>query len=179
MNKVYIVLSRSNTIVALMVRTFTRKYYNHASIAFEKDLNKFYSFGRKNPKLLLPAGFICEGVHSGYFGLKPRTQIAVLEAELDDEKYSYLSENISEFESHRNEYRYNILGLPVALLNIPWYRPKHYTCSGFVAYCTRDVFDLGKHYSLAQPEDFYKFDFEKIYEGPAGDYHYEKQQIQC
>ena len=55
MNKVYIVLSRSNTLLAMLIRVFTGKFYNHASIAFEKDLNSFYSFGRKNPRLLLPA----------------------------------------------------------------------------------------------------------------------------
>ena len=179
MKKVYIVLSRSNTIVAHLVRTFTRKYYTHASIAFEKDLNSFYSFGRKNPKMLLPAGFINEGVNTGYFGLWPETKIRVLEIEVDDKEFYSLETNIAEFENHSEEYRYNILGLVTAYLHIKWSRPKHYTCSGFVAYCMRHIFKSNKHYSLTQPEDFYKFNFKKIYEGTAGDYHYEKQQVQC
>ena len=174
MNKVYIVLSRSNTVVAKLVRTFTHKYYTHASISFEKDLNSFYSFGRKNPKMILPAGFISEGVHTGYFGLWPQTKIQVLEMELNDEKYAALKENIAEFENNVDEYRYNILGLATIYFNIPWNRTRHYTCSGFVAYCMRNILNLGKHYSLVEPEDFYRFKYKKIYEGAAGDYNYEK-----
>ena len=174
MNKVYIVLSRSNTALAMLVRTFTGKYYNHASIAFEKDLNNFYSFGRKNPRLLFPAGFISEGVHTGYFGLKPHTQLRVLEFEVEEEKYNMLVKNVEGFEKRNRRYRYNILGLPMILCNKPWNRTIHYTCSGFIAYCMRNILDFGKHYSLAQPEDFFKFKHKKIYEGTAGDYHYEK-----
>ncbi len=174
MNKVYIVLSRSNTLVAMLVRIFTGKFYNHASIAFEKDLNSFYSFGRKNPRLLLPAGFISEGVHTGYFGLKPHTQVRVLEMELDDEEYNMLVKNVEGFEQQADRYRYNILGLATIYFNIPWNRTIHYTCSGFVAYCMRNALDFGKHYSLIQPEDFFNFKHKKIYEGTAGDYHYEK-----
>lgn len=179
MKKTYIVLSRSNTIVALLVRFFTHKYYNHTSLAFTPDLDNFYSFGRKNPRRLLPAGFISEGVHTGYFGMKPQTKILVFEAELDESEYRLLNRHLSEFKRKREEYEYNIMGLPVALFGIPWHRAHKYTCSSFVAYCFRDILKFDKHYSLTQPEDFYKFNFTKIYEGTAGDYHYEKQQIQC
>lgn len=177
MKKFYIVLSRSNTIVALLVRTFTHKFYNHTSLAFTPDLDKFYSFGRKDPRHLLPAGFITEGVHNGYFGLWPQTQIAVLEAELPEEEFDLLQNQLNEFRSQREMYKYNIMGLPTAFFGIPWHRQTKYTCSSFVAYCFRGILDFDKHYSLTQPEDFYKFNFKKIYEGTAGDYNYEKQQI--
>ncbi len=179
MKKTYIVLSRSNTIVALLVRFFTHKYYNHTSLAFTPELDKFYSFGRKNPKKLLPAGFISEGVHTGYFGLWPQTKIAVFEAELSEKEYRLLNSNLARFKQNREYYEYNVMGLASAFLGIPWHRQKKYTCSSFVAYCFRGILNFDKHYSLTQPEDFYKFNFRKIYEGTAGDYHYEKQQIQC
>lgn len=175
MNSCYIVLSHSNTIMARLVRRFTGNYYNHTSLALSEDLNEFYSFGRKNPRLLFPAGFISEGVHTGYFGLKPHTKIAVFEAQVSDEEYQLMLTQLNEFLKQRNRYRYNLLGLPMALFNIPWGRNNHYTCSGFVAYCMRGILDFDKHYSLIRPEDFYMFDFEKIYEGTAGEYHYEKQ----
>lgn len=175
MNNYYIVLSHSNTILARLVRGFTGHYYNHTSLALSRELDEFYSFGRKNPRMLFPAGFISEGVHTGYFGLKPQTKIAVLKAELSDEDYQLMLTQLDEFRQQRSLYRYNILGLPVALFNIPWGRNKHYTCSGFVAYCMRGILKFDKHYSLIKPEDFYRFDFEKIYEGTAGEYNYEKQ----
>ena len=177
MNEFYVILSRSNTTVALLVRTFTGKFYNHASIGLSPKLNKYHSFGRKNPKMILPAGYITEGVNDGYFGVKPNTQILVLRGYLPDEEFRLLKEHMEEFEEDQRSFRYNILGLPVAYLGIPWHREKHYTCSGFVAYLFRGILDFEKDYSLVQPEDFYKFDFEKIYEGTAGDYDHEKLSI--
>ena len=175
MNNYYIVLSHSNTLMARVVRIFTGAYWNHTSLALSGELNEFYSFGRKNPRLLFPAGFISEGVHTGYFGLKPKTKIAVYEAQMTDEEYSNMLTKLDEFRLKRHQYRYNLLGLPAIQGNIAWGRRKHYTCSGFVAYCMRDILKFNKHYSLVKPEDFMMFDFEKIYEGTAGDYHYEKQ----
>ena len=175
MNNYYIVLSHSNTLMARVVRIFTGAYWNHTSLALSGELNEFYSFGRKNPRLLFPAGFISEGVHTGYFGHKPKTKIAVYEAQMTDEEYSNMLTKLDEFRLKRHQYRYNLLGLPAIQGNIAWGRRKHYTCSGFVAYCMRDILKFNKHYSLVKPEDFMMFDFEKIYEGTAGDYHYEKQ----
>ncbi|MBR5521165.1 MAG: hypothetical protein IKU54_04130 [Oscillospiraceae bacterium] len=178
MNDFYIVLSRSHTTVAMLVRMFTHKYYNHTSLAFSRDLDNFHSFGRKNPKLLLPAGYIQESVETGYFGLWPNTKIAVLHGQLDDEQFGKLQENLSVFESEPERYRYSIRGLPTIFFGIPWDRQNHYTCSGFVAYLFRDILHFGKHYSLVEPEDFLKFGFNTIYEGRAGDYTNEKLSVQ-
>ena len=97
MNNYYIVLSHSNTLMARVVRIFTGAYWNHTSLALSGELNEFYSFGRKNPRLLFPAGFISEGVHTGYFGLKPKTKIAVYEAQMTDEEYGDMLTKLDEF----------------------------------------------------------------------------------
>lgn len=174
MEKFYIVLSRSNTLVAILIRIFTRKYYNHASICFKKDLSRFYSFGRKNPRFMLPAGFIIEGVHTGYFGAKPKTKIIVFEGELEKEDYDLVQRRLKEFLDNKEMYKYNILGLVTAFFKIPWHRKRHYTCSAFVASLFSGILDFGKDYSLVEPEDFYKFNFKVIYEGTAEDYSYEE-----
>ena len=177
MKEFYLVLSRSHTTVAMLVRTFTGKYYSHASLGFTPELDEFHSFGRKNPKWMLPAGYITEGIDDGYFGMWPNTKILVLKGHLEDEDFELLQERIRGFEIDRKRYRYNIMGLVTSYIGIPWHRAKHYTCSGFVAYLFRDILDFGKDYTLVEPEDFYKFDFEKIYEGTAGEYDYEKLSI--
>ena len=177
MNDFYIVLSRSHTTVALLVRMFTHKYYNHTSIAFNKELDLFHSFGRKNPKTLLPAGYIEEGVDTGYFGLWPNTKIAVLHGQLDDEQYRQVQDKLTEFSDEPETFHYSIRGLVSAFLGIPWHRTKHYTCSGFVAYLFRDILHFDKDYSLVEPEDFRKFGFKTIYEGTAGEYSNEKLSV--
>ncbi len=174
MKNYYIILSRSNTIVALLVRFFTHKFYSHASISFQPDLKEFYSFGRKNPRIMLPAGFICEGVDTGYFGLWPKTQIAVLEGQLTEEKFELLQEHLQEFKDNSEKYKYNLIGLALGYLKIPWHRKWHYTCSGFVAYIFRDILIFDRHYTLVQPEHFFKQNLKTIYKGTAGEYNYEE-----
>ena len=71
MNKIYIILSQSNTILARIVQLYTRKKYSHAALALDDSLDKIYSFGRWYPRLMLPAGFITEHRGKGFFDLFP------------------------------------------------------------------------------------------------------------
>ncbi|MEG1781959.1 MAG: hypothetical protein RR253_01790 [Oscillospiraceae bacterium] len=175
MKKFYIVLSRSGTILARAIRIFTKKYYNHTSISFERSLNTFYSFGRRNPRLMFPAGFITEGVHSGFFALHPKTKICVLEGEMSEEAFCGVQKKLEPFIREPKKYKYGILQMLKMMTGKPYRSQDHYVCSVFAAYLLDDYFDFGKDYSLVYPEDFYIFDFKKIYEGTTGEYEYEKQ----
>ncbi len=174
MKKYYIILSRSNTLVALLVRFFSRRYYSHASVAFTPELDPFYSFGRKNPRIMLPAGFISESMTTGYFGVFPKTKVVVLEGEITEEQHRLVQDRLEEFLREKYRYKYNLIGLVTGYLGIAMPRKWHYTCSGFVAYIFRDVLEFDRHFTLVQPEHFLEFDLKTIYEGTAGDYHYEK-----
>lgn len=174
MKKFYIVLSRSNTLFARLIRLVTHKYYNHTSFTFDKSLDVFYSFGRRNPKHMFPAGFIIEGVHSGFFGLHPDVKICVLEGEISEENYEIIQERLKPFIANPKKYIYGTFQTINMTLGKPYRSEDHFVCSVFVAYLFRDILDFGKDYSLVYPEDFYKFNFKKIYEGTAGDYTYEK-----
>ncbi len=174
MKKYYVVLSRSNTIVALRVRFLSKKYYSHASVSFTLGLDPFYSFGRKNPYLVLPAGFISESMTTGYFGAYPKTKVIVLEGEINDRDYQLVQENLEYFEENKKKFKYDILGLTMGYFGIPNNHRWHYTCSGFIAYIFRDVLNFNKPYSLVEPEDFLRLGLKIIYEGTAGEYDYEK-----
>lgn len=175
MKKIYIVLSRSNTILARAIRIFTKKYYNHTSVAFDKSLDIFYSFGRRNPRLMFPAGFIIEGVHSGFFGIHPKTRICVLEGEISDEDFDTVQSRLAPFIANPKKYKYGVLQMPKMMAGKPYRSEDHFVCSVFAAYLFRDILNFEKDYSLVYPEDFYKFNFKKIYEGTARDYNYEEQ----
>lgn len=175
MKNFYIVLSRSHTIFAIIIRCFTRKYYNHTSVAFDKSLDEFYSFGRRNPRFMFPAGFITEGAHKGFFQIHPKTKIRVLEGELTQEQYEIVMEKLTPFKENPKKYKYGLIQAVMMVLNIPYHSDTHYVCSVFAAYLFKDIFDFGKDYSLVFPEDFCKLGLNKIYEGRTGDYRYEKQ----
>lgn len=177
MRDVYVILSRSQTMFAKAIRLFTRKYYNHASIAFDESLEPFYSFGRRNPRLAFPAGFIVEGVHSGFFKIHPTTEICVLKTQISEDDMALMQERLSVFLRDKKRYKYDVLHVPYMMANKEYEPTNAYTCSVFVASLFRDIYDFGKDYSLVYPEDFYKLNYDKIYEGTAGDYNYEKQSI--
>ena len=48
MKKIYILLTRSSTILSKMVHLITTDTYTHASIAFDENLATLYSSSRKN-----------------------------------------------------------------------------------------------------------------------------------
>ncbi len=170
MKDVYIVLSRSGTVLARAIRAFTKKYYNHTSISFEKSLEPFYSFGRRNPKRMFPAGFIIEGVHSGFFKLHPTTKICVLKTSVSDEDYNLMQERLKPFIENPLKYKYGVFQMPYMMFNKKYTPETEYVCSVFVASLLRDILKFDRDYTMMYPEDFYQFNFEKIYEGDAGDY---------
>lgn len=68
MKTIYILLTRSNTVLSRMVHLVTKDTYTHASIAFDENLELLYSSSRKNGKTLFPAGACTEKLDSGYYG---------------------------------------------------------------------------------------------------------------
>lgn len=47
--EIYVLLTNTGTLFSKTIRWYTKNMLNHASIAFDSDLNEVYSFGRKNP----------------------------------------------------------------------------------------------------------------------------------
>lgn len=66
MRKIYIVLTYTGTLLARIVRFYTKKKYSHVSIALDEDLSRMYSFGRLNPYNAFVGGFVREGINFRY-----------------------------------------------------------------------------------------------------------------
>ena len=54
--KIYILLTDTGTLFTNLIKLYTKKTYNHASISFDSELSEVYSFGRKTAKTHLLAG---------------------------------------------------------------------------------------------------------------------------
>lgn len=173
MNKVYIVLSKSNTILARIVRLYTRKKYSHTSLALDKSLDTIYSFGRRHPRLILPAGFISERRGKGYFDLFPHTPICVLEVSLTDSQLSEVKDKLVPFIHEPDRYLYDIVSLPAMAFGRAIKRKNRYVCSSFVAYILEHCLDFKTEYQLVYPEDYFHLGLKKVYEGEVQ--HYGKQ----
>jgi hypothetical protein len=75
---------------------------------------------------------------------------------VDEDKFNNMLGIVKEFESRKNIYKYNIIGLLAVIFNIPLERENAYFCSQFVAFVLQksgmDIFD--KPPSLVTPVDF-------------------------
>ena len=67
MKTIYLLLTRSNTLVARAIRALTGDYFTHVSVGVDPALKEFYSFARLHPRTPLPAGFVRESIGGGYF----------------------------------------------------------------------------------------------------------------
>ena len=56
MKTIYILLTRSGTLLSNVVHLLTRDTYTHASISFDHELQPLYSSARKNGVTMFPAG---------------------------------------------------------------------------------------------------------------------------
>lgn len=70
MKTIYILLTRSGTLLSKLVYAATGSSYTHASMAFDADLSCLYSSTRKNGYTMFPAGPSKEYLNKGVFRLR-------------------------------------------------------------------------------------------------------------
>lgn len=133
MKTIYILLSKSNTVVSRMVGVFTADEYTHVSISFDKELTTFYSSSRKNGRTMFPAGPCRESFRYGWFKKYGKIiPCALYKLEVCDEVYAMAKEEVEKIMQEEEKYHYNIFGLILCKFNIPFERRNHFFCSQFV-----------------------------------------------
>lgn len=155
MKKIYIMLTRSETILSKIVHLVTADSYTHASIAFEDDKYTFYSSSRKNGRTLFPAGPCCEHLFRGYFDRHPHIPCKIYELNVENDTYD-MAKQMARGLTMNQDYRFNIIGLILCRLNIRLSRSNHYFCSQFVGDVLHrsQALDLPKHPTLMRPADY-------------------------
>ncbi len=156
MQKIYILLSRTDTVPARLIRTFTTGEFSHASISIYPRTDMFYSFARRLVNNPLIAGFVSENIHTKVFARYPYAHCAVFSLDVTDEGYRRAKRTIAEFIKNRRIAKYSFLGAAGMKLNLKVKRKYKFTCSQFVAFVLRQTKEvkLPKDYSLMMPNDF-------------------------
>ena len=175
---VYILLTDTGTLFTKLVKLYTKKPYNHASISFDSTLSEVYSFGRKVSWNPLIGGFVKEDVKKGLF---KRADCVLYSLEVNDDQIQKLHEYIDVMKAEKEEYRYNLFGLLGFLLNKPIKRKKAFFCSQFVASLLNEcnIFEFEKSPSLIAPNDLQQIpSCQFVYEGELRKYHNEEDQVQ-
>lgn len=153
-HEVYILLMQTSTLLARIIQFISKEPYSHVSLALDKNLKTAYSFGRKNPHFMFPAGFVVENLEE-VFRRYPDIRYALYALPVTKEEYHRIQHAVEGFKKD-SRYRYNVLGAFGAWFNIPVTRDKYYFCSQFVAdvliAVEQTLFD--KPAALVRPYDF-------------------------
>ena len=156
MNTIYILLTRSGTLLSNLVHLFTGDPFTHASISFDPTLQPLYSSARKNGETMFPAGPCQEYFHRGFYRKHRHIPCALYALDVAQEQYELAIEEMERIIDHSDDYHFNILGLLLCRLNIPMRRTNKFFCSQFVAeiLLRSDSLPLPKVPSLMRPMDY-------------------------
>lgn len=156
MKTIYILLTKSNTILSRLVHLVTTDTYTHVSISFEESLQPLYSSSRKNGCTMFPAGPCTEELQCGYYRKHAEIPCKLYKLQVSDEIYMLARQEAQKIINHAREYHFNIIGLLLCQLNIPYHRKHHFFCSQFVSEVLKNsrALKLPKDTSLIKPSDY-------------------------
>lgn len=170
---IYVLLSRTHTVPARLIRLFTKEPYSHASIALDIELNELYSFARKNINNPFDSGFVKEDIESGIFGLDKSILCRVYEVPVTNEQYKQIHQEIKHFVKNKEDYRYNYTGLVGVMFGKNVVDGTHFFCSQFVSHVffRSGIKLFSKETGLIRPFDFHmKLKDKQIYDGRLSEY---------
>lgn len=153
---IYILLTRSDTLLSGAISFFTGDSYTHVSLAFDPQLQSLCSFARRNAAFPLPAGLVRESLNGGYFCRHSEMPCALYVLPVSHAAYRKARRKVEKMLENRLDYRYSIKGLALCKLGIEEEREGHYFCSQFVGEVLEDSGGcaLPKPPSLMRPQDY-------------------------
>ena len=171
MKNIYLIITYTGTLPAKLIKLYTKNEYSHISISLDKELNEMYSFARKNPYNFLNAGMIQEYINQGTYKRFYNTKCIVYSYEISNEKYELIKKKIYEMYDNKEEYKYDILGLLIAGLNIKFSRDRYFYCTKFVKYLFEEANVNANLPEIPRTSDFQKIDgLKETYKGYLRDY---------
>lgn len=164
---VYVVLTRTGTIISKLIHFIKNDEYTHASISLDKELNQMYSFGRKYVNIPFIGTFNKEEIDKGLYGFYKTVPCIILEIEVTKEQYENVSELISHFVTNKDRYKYNYMGLFYNLFNKSSGDGDRFLCSEFVYHVLKetDIADLDISRCLVRPQNLLDIKSRVVYQG--------------
>lgn len=170
MRKIFIVLTYSGTALSMLIKKFTKDEFAHVSIALDENLKQMYSFGRLNPYNPFIGGFVQEGIKFGTFKRFKNTRAAIYSLEIEDKQYEEIKQIIELMKLSKEPYKFNIIGLFAAGVNIKIKRYHSFYCAEFVKYLIDKAKIENDLPEVIKPEDFKNLNVEMKYKGILRNY---------
>lgn len=172
MQKIYIVLTHTGTLLSNFIKLYTKDDYSHVSLAFDQDLKEMYSFGRLYTYNAFIGGLVREYLDKGTFKRFKKTTTSVYELEITDEQYHNIKKSVLAMYKKRKEYKFNFIGVFCVMFNKQVKRKKALYCAEFVKYALNSG-NLNVSYlpKIIKPEDFKELKNAKLlYKGKLREY---------
>lgn len=128
----YLMLSRTNTGMGKVIRTFTRGQYNHVSLTLDPELHSFVSFARYVRGVPLAGGFVQEPAERFLCEDGP-LPVRVFRVELDRQREQNLSRLFRQAGDRSTGLIYDSLGALLTAWKIRSHIQGAYTCLGFAS----------------------------------------------
>jgi len=161
----YIMISRTDSKMGRIIRTFTKYEYNHVSLTLDPEFRSWVSYARYYHDAPLYGGYIVESAERFLAGGNS-VKIKVFRVEISEERYNQLREAFASAGSPESGMIYNTFDA----LATTWGRSvpvrNAYTCLGFA----REV--LGMDFRSIGELDSY-FEESLVYEGELTDVAYD------
>ncbi|MDN4494667.1 hypothetical protein [Ureibacillus aquaedulcis] len=150
---VYIVLTKTKTVLSKAIQIYTQHDFNHVSISFDAELKEMYSFGRKNINNPWIGGFVHENPSST---LLRESNCVIFACPVTEQQYTLLKNRIAYYKQNKNVYKYNFIGLFGVACRVKIKRERAFFCSQFVATLFEEAGlpIYGKSPYFMKPHDF-------------------------
>jgi hypothetical protein len=154
---IYVVLSQTPTRVGGAIRKLAGIQYNHASIAFDRELRQLYSFARRQYKNPLDAGLVREHPDCFSLGRSERVNARIYKIPVTRQQYLRGKSRILEIRHDGDGYLYNLFSVLLFPIMKGFETYKAYSCAEFVAHMLRTMdieLPCGKHECAYTPQEF-------------------------
>lgn len=156
---VYLLFTRSNSIMSKTIYHLTSDEYTHVSISVDPKLNDFYSFARRYSYTPLPAGFTKESVFKGFYSRFDCVPCRLCAVEVDKDTYHKIRLFLQEFYENKERYKYDVLGTILCKLGKVYPRDNYRFCSQFVSEVLvyGEVIEIERELGLIRPMELAAF----------------------
>ncbi|WP_433594972.1 hypothetical protein [Lysinibacillus xylanilyticus] len=166
---IYIVLTKTGTLLSKAIGMYTGREMNHASVAFDEELYEMYSFGRRQLNNPLSGGFLREDPERGLF---ETADCVIYRCKISHYQYLEMIKIVQYMYWNRDRYKYNFIGLFGVMMQKEVRRERAYFCSQFVAMLLKvGGLKVCQNPALMTPHCIAQLPYlEKVYAGKLADY---------
>lgn len=165
--QLYVIFTRSNTVLSNLIHIVKGDEYTHAALAFDKNLEYVFSFGRRYSNIPFIGCFRREELNEGLYARHKMLPGLVLELTVTEAEYEQAKKIVVEFLLNNHRYDYNYAGLFGNLLGINGYCRNRFLCSEFVYHVLHQcgVCDLNIPRTLVRPQNLLHIGGRVVYKG--------------